>query len=568
MKKGTDNSGPVNTGPGSRIELYDTTLRDGTQAEGLSLSLDDKLMIARKLDELGIDYIEGGYPLSNEKDEAFFREIRKQPLQHSRVAAFGMTCKKGVKASDDVGLAALKASKAEIVTLVAKASASQVKTVLGATLDQNLKMVTDSVKLLRRARREVFFDAEHFYDAYREDPAYAVKVLAAAAEAGASRLVLCDTNGGMMPWELEQITAAVVRELGHPVGIHVHNDTGCAVANTLAGVQAGAVQVQGTINGVGERCGNADLCTIIPDLQLKMGYHCLPEEKLRKLTEASRYVYEMANLNLPLNQPYVGLSSFAHKGGMHVHAVNKCSTTYEHVDPATVGNTRKILISELSGASNLLAKSEKLRMIKDRSLVTKILKRVQQLENEGFQFETADASFDLIVRKHLGHYHRFFELDHYRMVILKANHRLDEEPVSEAIVKIVVNGVKEHCVAEGHGPVNAMDKALRKALAHHYPQIAQMHLADYRVRVVNSKAATAARVRVVIESSDQDHYWGTIGVSENIIDASWQALVDSIEYKLLLEEDKAAAHKAGKKKTPRKPARRTKAGTKRPGTKG
>jgi len=515
-----------------KIEIYDTTLRDGAQAEGVAFSLEDKLLITAKLDELGVDYVEGGYPLSNAKDEAFFREIRKQKLQSSRVVAFGMTRKKGCSASEDVGLRALQKSLAPVVTLVAKSWSMQVREVLRASLDENLKMIEDSVRFLRRKGREVFFDGEHFFDGYKEDPDYALKTLAAAAAAGASRLILCDTNGGTLVEEGERIVLEVRKQIDVPLGIHAHNDCGLGVAVSLAAVEAGAVQIHGTINGFGERCGNADLCTIVPNLVLKMGYRCLRKNSLSKLTETSRFVYEQANLNLPLNQPYVGNSSFAHKGGMHVHAVSRSSRCYEHVTPESVGNSRRVIISELSGASNLLAKSEKLAIVKDKALVRKVLKRVQDLENEGYQFETAEASFDLLVRRFMGRYRTFFELDYYRTVILKRDVGM---PVSEAIVKLRVNGQTEHHVAEGDGPVNALDAALRKALEPHYPAVKEMHLVDYRVRVVNPREATAAKVRVVIESRDQHQHWGTIGVSENIIDASWQALVDSIEYKLLSE---------------------------------
>ena len=517
-----------------RIEVYDSTLRDGTQGEGIALSLEDKLAIAAKLDELGVDYIEGGYPLSNAKDQALFKEIRKQPLKHSRIVAFGMTRKKGVAAEDDTGLKALQKCMAPVVAVVGKSWDLQARKVLGVTLQENLLMVAESVKFLNRKGREVFFDAEHFFEGYKDNPAYAVKVLQAAAEAGACRLVLCDTNGGSTEPQIEQIVTDIVKQTDVAVGIHTHNDSGLAVANSLAAVRCGAVQVQGTINGFGERAGNADLCVIIPNLVLKMGCQCLQKNSLNKLTETSRFVYEIANLNLPLNQPYVGASSFAHKGGMHVHAVSKNPRFYEHVSPDLVGNSRRIIVSELSGSSSLLAKSEKLAVLKDRTIVRKILTELGNLENQGYQFETAEASFDLLVRRFLGHYHKFFELDHYRAVILKTN---DKQPISEATVKINVNGTTEHRVAEGDGPVNALDAALRKALARHFPQIGQIQLVDYRVRVVNPRAATAAKVRVVIESRDHQQHWGTIGVSENIIDATWQALVDSIEYKLLKEED-------------------------------
>jgi 2-isopropylmalate synthase len=521
--------------PRTKIEIYDTTLRDGAQAEGISFSLVDKLLIASKLDELGVDYIEGGYPISNAKDEAFFKEIRKRKLQHSKIVAFGMTRRKGKKADQDESLLALQKSLAPAVTLVGKTWDMQVKKVLGTSLEENLCMVVDSVRFLKRKGREVFFDAEHFFDGYKENPDYAILVLEAAAEVGATRLILCDTNGGCLEPEVEHIVSDVVERLDVPIGIHCHNDAGVAVANSLTAIRSGAVQVQGTMNGIGERAGNADLCTIIPNLALKMDYRCLRKNSLSKLTEISRYVYEIANVLLPLNQPYVGLSSFAHKGGMHVHAVSKTSRSYEHVSPEAVGNSRRIIISELSGSSNLLAKSEKLALLKDKSLVRKILKEVQDLENEGYQFETAEASFDLLVRRHLGRYRKFFELDHYRTVILKS---ASHDPITEAIVKIKVNGRMEHHVAEGDGPVNALDAALRKAVEPHYPVVREMQLVDYRVRVVNPKAATAAKVRVVIETRDPNQHWGTIGVSENIIDASWQALVDSIEYKLLTEEDR------------------------------
>lgn len=518
------------TSKSRHIEIYDTTLRDGTQMEGVAFSLQDKLLIAQKLDELGVDYIEGGYPLSNAKDVAFFKEVRKLKLKHSKICAFGMTCKKGIKAEEDTGMIALHKSMAPIVTLVAKGWDFQVKKVINATLEENLRMVRDSVKFLRKKRREVFVDVEHFFDGYKDNPKYAISVVQAAAEAGATRVIPCDTNGGTLDTELAEIFADVASQVDVNLGIHTHDDSGLGVANSLAAVRNGAVQVQGTINGIGERVGNANLCTIIPNLILKMGYKCLKKNSLKKLTEMSRYVYEQANLNLPLSQPYVGLSSFAHKGGMHVHAVNKHTRCYEHIHPEEVGNTRRILISELSGASNLLAKSEKLAMVEDKALVRKILKDVQDLENEGYQFETAEASFDLLVRKHMGHYKKFFDLEYYRTVNLKMD---DTDPKTEAIVKLLVKGKEEHHVAQGDGPVNALDGAMRKALETHYPILKEMQLIDYRVRVVNSKEGTAAKVRVVIESKDDHQVWGTIGVSENIIDASWKALVDSIEYKLL-----------------------------------
>lgn len=517
-----------------RVEIYDTTLRDGAQAQGIAFSLEDKLQIAIKLDELGVDYIEGGYPLSNAKDEAFFKQISQKKLKHSKIVSFGMTRKKGVKPSDDICLRALFKSQSPVVTIVGKSWAMQVRKVLAATLEENIRMVADSVRYLTRKGREVFFDAEHFFDGYIENPKYALKVLTAAAEAGATCLILCDTNGGTLESDLVKIVADIHNQIDVPIGIHTHDDSGLAVANTLAAVSAGACHVQGTMNGFGERCGNADLCTVISNLVLKMGYQCLQKNSLAKLTEMSRYVYEVANVNPPLCQPYVGASSFAHKGGMHVHAVSKSSCCYEHISPESVGNSRRVIISELSGASNLLARSEKLAFVEDKALVRKVLKHVQDLENEGYQFEMAEASFDLIVRRFMKRYHSFFELDHYRTVIFKGD---SGEAITEAIVKLKIGDVVEHRVAEGDGPVDALDAALRRAIVPHYRSINDVQLVDYRVRVVNAKAATAARVRVIIQSRDHSHQWGTIGVSENIIDASWRALVDSIEYKLLREED-------------------------------
>jgi len=515
---------------GKRIEIYDTTLRDGTQMEGIAFSLEDKLLIAARLDDLGVDYIEAGFPLSNAKDIAFFKEIRKRKLKHSRICAFGMTRKKGVKAENDAGMIALHKSLAPVITLVAKGWDFQVKNVINATLDENLRMIVDSVGFLRKKRREVFVDIEHFFDGYKDNPSYAIKAVNAAGHAGASRVILCDTNGGTLDTEIAQIFSEAMAQVDVPLGIHTHDDSGLGVANTLAAVRHGAIQVQGTINGLGERVGNTNLCTIVPNLILKMGYRCLQRNSLKKLTEISRYVYELANLNLPLSQPYVGQSSFAHKGGMHVHAVSKHPRCYEHIKPEDVGNTRRILISELSGASNLLAKSEKLAMVNDKALVRKILLKVQDLENEGYQFETAEASFDLLVRKFMGHDQKFFDLDYYRTVNLKIH---SETPTTEAIVKLKVDDCVEHCVAQGDGPINSLDAALRKALEPHYPQLKELQLIDYRVRVVNSKEGTAAKVRVVIESRDDQELWGTIGVSENIIEASWLALIDSFEYKLL-----------------------------------
>ena len=523
----------------TRIEIYDTTLRDGTQAEGVSLSLEDKLMIAGKLDAFGIDYIEGGYPLSNPKDKAFFEEIRKRPMKHARIAAFGMTRRKGVKAEQDAGMKSLLESEAPVVTIVAKSWTLHVEDVLRVSQQENLDMIAESVALTAKHGREVIFDAEHFFDGHRSDGDYALKTLEAALQAGASCLVLCDTNGGSLPEHVGRVVEEVRRRWPEvKLGIHCHNDGDLAVANSLAAVAAGARHVQGTINGIGERCGNADLTALIPNLALKYGYACLREGALADVTDVSRYVYEMANLPLRENQPFVGTAAFAHKGGMHVHAVRRNTATYEHIDPAAIGNRRRVLISELAGASNVAVKADKrFNLDQDKELQRRVLLAVQDMENEGYQFEAAEASFELLVRKTLGGkwYRRFWELDHYRCVILQTN---DGCPSTEAIVKLKIDDELVHTVAEGDGPVNALDQALRKALLPHYPSIEKLQLIDYKVRVVNPRAGTAARVRVVIEFHDADcGYFGTVGVDENIIHASWRALTDAIEYKLLSEQD-------------------------------
>ncbi len=521
----------------TRITIYDTTLRDGTQGEGVSLSLDDKLMIAARLDDIGFDYIEGGYPLSNPKDVAFFAEAAGRAWKHARIAAFGMTRRRDAAACDDVGLNAMIDARVPVCTLVAKTWDMHVTEVLRVSLEDNLAMIRDSVAYLKGKGREVIYDAEHFFDGFRANEDYALRTLGAAVEAGADMLVLCDTNGGSLPDDVERIVARVGSQTTVPLGIHTHNDSSLAVANALAAVRAGAAQVQGTINGIGERCGNVDLTSVVPNLRLKMGRDCLSEPGCRRMTELSRYVYEVANLIPRENQPFVGSGSFAHKGGMHVHAVQRVAHSYEHIRPESVGNSRRVLISELSGVSSVAGKVSGYA-IADRAVLRSILDTVQDLENEGYQFEAAEASFDLIVRKAVGRYHRFFDLDHYRAIVLKEG---GDRPITEATVKLRVgDGHWEHRVAEGDGPVNALDTALRLAIQDYYPALTQMQLVDYKVRVINPRAATAARVRVIIESSDGRNRWGTIGVSENIIDASWTALVDSIEYMLLCCEDRPA----------------------------
>ncbi len=542
-KSSPDSSGTADTSTpskqaGRRIEMYDTTLRDGAQGEGVAFSLVDKLKIARKLDELGFDYIEGGYPLSNPKDAAFFDEVQSLGLKHSRVCAFGMTRRRGVKAADDVGMQALVESNAPVITIVGKTWDLHVDEVLRVERDENLAMIEESLAFCRDQGREVFYDAEHFFDGYRSNPEYTLETLRAALNGGATRLILCDTNGGSLPAWVDEVIAAVQAEFGTDIGlgIHVHNDGGLAVANTLTAVQSGCVQVQGTINGIGERCGNVDLTTVAANLRLKLGYACLAENALLHLTDLSRYVYELANMNLVSYQPFVGTGAFAHKGGMHVHAVQRVARSYEHVSPDSVGNTRRVLISELSGASNIAATlGEKFNIGDNKDLQRKVLLKVQDLENEGYQFEAAGASFELLLHDLLGTRQKFWELDHYRCVILKINGGV---PTTEGIVKLKVHDTDEHRVAEGDGPVNALDGALRKCLKDHYPQINDIHLRDYKVRVVNATAESAAKVRViadfaVVDPDKADHYFSTIGVSENIVDASWQVLVDAFEYHLL-----------------------------------
>jgi 2-isopropylmalate synthase len=535
----------------ARVEIYDTTLRDGTQGEGVSLSVQDKLLISRKLDELGVDFIEGGYPLSNPKDAAFFEEAKSLKLSHAKLVAFGMTRRKGITAAEDTGMGALRDAGTEYVTVVGKTWDLHATEILGVSLEENLAMIADSVGYLTGLGRKVIYDAEHFFDGTAANQAYGLRTIETAARAGAVMVCLCDTNGGSLP---DRVAEFVTLAKGHlekaglktPLGLHPHNDSGVAVANSLAAVRAGATQVQGTINGIGERCGNVDLTTVIANLALKMGKNVLRSQKpedgdqsLAHLTEVSRYVYEIANLNLVNGQPYVGQSAFAHKGGMHVHAVNKLARSYEHVTPESVGNTRRILVSELSGVSNIAAKAgKKFDIEKDRALQKKILDRVTQLEAEGYQFEAAEASFELIVRREVGRYRKFFELDHYRCAVTRtAGHA----PVTRANLTLVLGGKELNASAEGDGPVNAIDNALRQALLPAYPSLEQLRLVDYKVRVVNSNESTAAKVRVSIEFKSPhggpSGLFGTVGVSENIIDASWQALVDGVEYHLIHEAE-------------------------------
>ena len=531
----------------TRIQIYDTTLRDGSQGEGINFSLQDKLLITRKLDELGVDYIEGGYPLSNPKDFEYFQEVRKLPLKNAKIAAFGMTRRKNSDPATDVCLKALVDAHAAVITIVGKTWDMHVTEVLGTTFDENVCMIADSIAYCKSQPHveEVLYDAEHFFDGYKANPEYALKTLQAAVDAGAKMLILCDTNGGTLPEEVADRVARVKHALpGVALGIHCHNDSDVATANTLAGVYQGATQVQGTINGIGERCGNADLVSVVANLALKRGYDVLAPDSLGRLTELSRYVYEIANMNFRNGQPFVGASAFAHKGGMHAHGVARISASYEHIDPTLVGNERRILISELSGQSNILMKTAKYAIENNKEVNVKLRNLVQDLENQGYEFEAAEASFDLLIKKVLGLYRPKFERLGYRVNVETAGAppRPPGEGLgvrdltTEATVKVRVGDVVQHTVSEGDGPVNALDGALRKALQQAYPRLAEMQLVDYKVRVVNSRAGTAARVRVIIESRDQTDVWGTVGVSENIIEASWLALVDATEYKLYKDE--------------------------------
>lgn len=517
-----------------RIEMYDTTLRDGAQGPGVKFSADDQLRVVKALDTLGIRYIEGGQPGSNPKAAELFARTRDLNLKNAEMAAFGSTRHPKMAAEDDPNLKALLDAETRVVTIFAKTSPLHVREILGVSLDRNLKIVEESVAYLVANQRRVFLDAEHFFDAHAEDADYALSVLATALEAGAEALVLCETNGGRLPFEVEAATAAVTARFpGACVGIHTHNDSGCAVASALAAVRAGARQVQGTMNGYGERTGNADLCTIIPNLQLKMGFSVLKPDQLARLTRKSHLVAELANMTPRDSAPYVGRDAFTHKGGMHADAVRKCKASYEHVDPALVGNATRIAVSEMSGRSSLIQKAAELGIVLDKGdpATKSILGQVKQLENEGFEFEGADASLILLIRRGMGAAEPFFTPLSYHAHV---NQNTVGGPVSEATVKVALpDGSERHTVAEGHGPVDALNLALRKALQDHYPEIGEVHLEDFKVRILDGKLATQAKTRVLIESSDAMESWSTVGVSENIITASFLALADSVAFKIL-----------------------------------
>jgi len=464
----------------------------------------------------------------------FFLKMSKNRLKNSELVAFSMTRRAGIKASQDTNILALVKSKVKTITIVGKTWNLHVRDALKVDLNENLEMITDTIKFLNASGITVFFDAEHFFDGYNENPDYALKCLLTAQAAGSKAICLCDTNGGTITSGITKITGTIAPEINVPLGIHCHNDTGLAIANSIAAIEAGCTMVQGTINGYGERCGNADLIPIIANLELKLGLNCLPKDKLKELTHVSHFVSEISNMRTRSDQPYVGDSSFAHKGGMHINAVMKNPRTYEHVDPASVGNHRRILVSELGGKTGIMlrAKTMELNLSKEDPKTKRILKLLQELEHQGYHFEAAEASFELLMKKKLQKYSKFFDLEGFRVVIEKQGNK---KITSEAIIKVKVKGVKEHTAAEGDGPVNALDNALRKALKDFYPALSKMHLSDFKVRVLDEKAGTAAKVRVLIQSQDDKDTWNTIGVSENIIEASWQALVDSVEYKLLKE---------------------------------
>jgi 2-isopropylmalate synthase len=518
------------------VRIYDTTLRDGTQGEGVAFSMEDKVRLAQRLDQLGVHYIEGGWPGSNPKDMRFFRRILDVPLKHARIAAFGATRRPGVRAEADANLQALVEAHTPVATIFGKSWPFHVTHALQTTLPENLAMIADSVRFLAGHVEEVVYDAEHYFDGFKRDRAYALETLRAAEAAGARCLVLCDTNGGTLPHEVAEIVRETRRHVRTPLGIHAHNDGECAVASSLAAVLEGAEHVQGTINGFGERCGNANLISIIANLALKLDLPSIPAPALRELREVARFASELANRTPWQHQPFVGDSAFAHKAGMHVSAVVRHPETYEHVSPETVGNRRRVLVSELAGRSNVLWKAQEYGIDLDRDTpeTRRILETLKRLEDEGFQFEGAEASFELLMERALGTHRPYFELDGYR-VIVEAR-RDDAEPLAEATVRLRVKGIAEHTAATGNGPVNALDHALRKALEEFYPHLREMTLLDYKVRILDEASGTAAKTRVLVTSGDGDETWGTVGVAPNIIDASWQALVDSVEYKLRRDE--------------------------------
>jgi 2-isopropylmalate synthase len=520
-----------------RVKIYDTTLRDGTQGEGVAFSVEDKLMVASKLDELGVDYIEGGWPGSNVKDAEFFERARTLRLTHAKLAAFGSTCHPRNYAENDPNLRALLEAETPVVTIFGKSWDLHVRKALGISFEQNLELIAASVAFLKSNGREVIYDAEHFFDGFASDPGYAIETLLAAERGGADWVVLCDTNGGTLTSRLTAIVSTVKQSLSVPFGIHAHNDSDLAVANSMAAVECGARQVQGTINGYGERCGNANLCSVIAALELKLGYETIGRERLAHLTDVSRYVAELANLPHRSDMPFVGRSAFAHKGGVHVSAVMCDPATYEHVDPELTGNSRRVLISDLSGKSNVLYKAAEMGidLTGNEGRLQPVVRRIKELEHEGFQFEAAEASFSLLLEEAVGSYREFFSLESYRVAVERDS---GGGITSKATVRVVLNGEISEATAEGCGPVHALDSALRLALSDSFECLSEVHLTDYKVRVLDADKATAAKVRVLIQSSDESESWNTVGLSDNILEACWQALADAINYKLHKTEER------------------------------
>ena len=522
-----------------KIMLYDTTLRDGTQGEQVNLSAEDKLKVAHRLDEMGIAYIEGGWPGSNPKDARFFEMAKSASFKNAKLTAFGSTRRIGCIPEEDPSIQAILAAETSAVTVFGKTWDLHATEILGVTLDQNLEMIEDTMRYLKKEGREIIYDAEHFFDGYKNNPEYTMRTIGAAIAGGADMIVLCDTNGGTLTHELKAIMDEVVPQVSLPIGIHVHDDCGLSVANSVMAVMSGAEMVQGTINGYGERCGNVDLLAVTGNLQIKMGYECLPADNLKHLTELSRFISEVANVP-PVNQrPFVGKSAFAHKGGVHVSAILKNSKAYEHIDPETVGNRRRVLVSDLSGKSNIEYKTREMdiKLNGGGADSSKVVNIVKALEDEGYQFEAAEGSLELLIKKVTGQFKDPFMLESLRVTIEKDG---DNESTSQATIKVSVGDEKEITAAEGDGPVNALDNALRKALCGFFPEVNEMKLVDFKVRVIEGTDGTGAKVMVRIESRDSSEIWSTVGVSENIIEASWQALADSVQYKLLKEEKKKA----------------------------
>ena len=513
------------------IQIYDTTLRDGTQSEGFNLSANDKVRIAQKLDELGVAFIEGGWPGSNPKDVEFFERARDMEWKNALITAFGSTCRVKGGPEDDANIKALLDSRTPVCTIFGKTWTLHVTDVLLTTLEDNLRIIEQSVAYLKANGKRVIYDAEHFFDGYKADSSYALETLKAAIRGGAETVVLCDTNGGTLPWEVETIVSELKQSLGHPFGMHTHNDSDCAVVNSLVGVRSGAIQVQGTINGVGERCGNANLVSIMADLELKMGYQCLPKGNIQHLHDLSHFVAEVANISPDEHLPFVGKSAFAHKGGVHVAAMRRSAQSYQHVEPELVGNKMRVVVSDLSGRGNLLSKAEEHGVEVEGAEVVPVLNEIKELESRGFSFEAAEASVTIMLKRQEYGYKAPFELIDF---FVNVEHRDKRGIFAEAMVKVRVQGEVLHTAAEGNGPVNALDIALRKALKDYYPQIANFHLSDYKVRILDSDHGTEAITRVLIDTRNNTSRWSTVGAGTNIIEASWRALADSVEYGLMV----------------------------------